>query len=244
MSVLIGALYGLFTLAGGILVRVLAAVALLGLVLIIALPGVFAWYWLSLMYDSAVGIRSIGDLRWRRDSYYTPGHLWLRPIGAQTVRVGVDDIGQRVLHGITSISLAEAGTRIGVGQPIADIRCDRANVMLRSPVAGTIAAANRRLGRAPTLLNRDSYRRAWLVEIEPSDGGFDRWLSGGRARAWLANEGQRLTGCFERALGVAAADGGELIRTPPTALSDEQWRDLRVAFLETPAFIDATPNQN
>jgi glycine cleavage system H protein len=244
MSFLISGLYGLLALAGALAVRAFAAMAFIGLLAIVALPAVFTFYWLTVLYDGVVGVRRIGQLRWRRDSYYTPGHLWLRPLTPQLVRVGVDEIGQRVLPDVESIALAQAGTRVAEGQPIADIRCGHGGVVLRSPVDGTIAFANPRLTRTPALLNRDSYRRAWLVDIEPRNGALDRWVFGRRARTWLADEERRLTGFFERGLGMAAADGGELVHTSPAMLSDDQWREMRAAFLEPSAYVDPTVSQN
>jgi glycine cleavage system H protein len=236
MTWITAGLMGLFALGAGLLVRVLAAAALFGLLLVPVFALVFGWYWLTLVYDGIVGIRRVGHLLlWRRDSYYTPGHLWLRPMRLQTVRVGVDDVGQRVLGDAASIALPEAGTQIRQGEPIADILCGRDHVVLRAPFAGTIAAANPRLVNTPALLHRDPYRRGWVVEITRPEDRFDGFVAGGRASAWLANEEQRLTGFFERALGVAAADGGELIQTPPQALTGDQWRVIRAAFLDTVA---------
>jgi glycine cleavage system H protein len=232
MTVLMGAFIGISTLVVGLLVRAAAAVALLGLLLTLVLIGVFGWYWLTLVYHATIGIRRVGHLHWRRDCYYTPGHLWLRPMRRQTVRLGVDDIAQRLLLDVGSIALPAVGTRVGRGEPIALIGCGHGQVVLRAPVPGTIAAANSRLVNAPALLHRDPYRRGWFVELEPQDVRFDGFAFGGRARAWLANEERRLTEFFERALGVAAADGGELIRTAPETLTDDQWSTIREAFLE------------
>src|SRR6266542_1113339 len=118
--------------------------------------------------------------------------MWLRPMRAEAVRVGVDDIAQRVLCGIGSIAMPEAGTCVRQGEPIANIQCGRESIVLRAPMAGTIAAVNPRLAHAPSLLHQDPYRRGWFVEIEPRDRWFDGLLTGNRARAWLASEEQRL----------------------------------------------------
>ena len=238
MALLIPGLTELFTLGAGLLVRVAVALGLIGLLLLPVLAGVFLCYWGTLVYDGIVGIRRVGHLLWRRDSYYTPGHLWLRPM-RQAVRVGVDDIAQRVLPDADWIALPEAGTRVLRGEPIADILSAHSHIVLRAPVAGTIAAANARLVNTPALLHRDSYRRVWIFDITPQAARFYEFVTGARARAWLANEEQRLTGFFERALGMAGADGGELMHTPPDALTAEEWSAIRVAFLDPAAFDPA-----
>lgn len=240
MTFLMTALLGLVALVVGLLMRGVVAVAFMALLLLPVIAVVLGWYWLTLGYDGIVSIRRVGHLWWRRDSYYTPGHLWLRPMRLQAVRVGVDDIAQRVLPDVNAISLAEAGTRVRQGEPIADILCGHGHVVLRAPVAGTITAANSRLENAPALLHRDPYRRGWFVDIQPLGARFDGCVAPDRARAWLANEEGRLTGFFERAIGMAAADGGELIQTPPEALTDDQWSVIRAAFLEPAASAEPT----
>jgi glycine cleavage system H lipoate-binding protein len=217
---------------------------LLGLLLVPVLIGLFGWYWLTQVYDGLVGIRRVGHLRWRPDSYYTTGHLWLRPMSRQTVRVGVDDIAQRVLPDVESITLAQAGTCVRRGEPIAQLEWGRGHVaVLRAPVAGTIAAANPRLVHTPALLHRDPYRRGWVVDITPQEDRFDRFVAQGAAWAWLATEERRLTGQFEGALGMAAADGGELMHTPPETLTEDQWSAIRAAFLEPEDGVHRTTRQ-
>jgi hypothetical protein len=56
---------------------------------------------------------------------------------------------------------------------------------------------------------------------------------GEQARSWLRAEGERLTLFYEEQLGMAAADGGELIGSPETLLSDAQWKALTRSFLRT-----------
>jgi glycine cleavage system H protein len=182
MTFLIAAAVGLFTLVVGILIRLTAAVSVLGLLLVPAFVALFCWYWATQMYDGIVGIRRVGSLFWRRDSYYTPGHMWLRPMSLETVRVGVDDIAQRVLPEIDAIALPEAGTRVRAGEPIADLRFADGHITLRAPVAGTIAAANPRLVNAPVLLHRDPYRRGWFVDITSDAARLDGFVAQGRAR--------------------------------------------------------------
>ena len=235
MTVLILGLIGVFAVVAGVLLRVAVALVMLALLVAPVVAGVFGWHWLTVAWDRVVQIRRVGHLRWRRDSCYTPGHLWLRPMRHHTVRVGVDDIAQRVLPDVRSIALPAEGTRVLRGEPIADLSCGRGHVVLRSPVSGTITDANPRLAHTPGWLHRDPYGRGWVVDIETPEAGFDGFVPKGRASTWLATEEQRLTGFFERALGMAAADGGELMVTPPEALTDDQWRAIQAAFLDSAA---------
>ena len=202
-----------------------------------------AWAWAGRLADRMSGLTRVGHVLWRRGCYYTPGHLWLRPRAAGAVRIGLDDVAHRVLPDIGSVRLPLAGARLQAGDPLGQIHCASGTVTLLAPVTGTVAAVNERLEREPSLLHADPYRRAWLVEMEPRDAAFRLLPSGERARRWLAREDARLTAFFEQQLGIAAADGGELLVPPHTLLTPAQWQAARSSFLPAAACRDTAPQQ-
>ena len=51
------------------------------------------------------------------------------------------------------------------------------------------------------------------------------------AASWLRREAQRLEHFFEHELGLAAADGGALLASPMTSLSEDGWKRLTRTFL-------------
>lgn len=215
----------------GLIVRALLAILVLATIVIPIAAVLLGWTWMRRGVDRATGVQRVGHVRWRRGCYYTPGHLWLRPRGEQGVRIGLDDVAQRVLPQIAQVSLPVAGEAVQRGQAIGSITCADATVVLRSPVTGTVAAINRRLLKAPSLLHRDPYRRAWLVEVTPSEREYQSLPTEERARQWIAREDQRLTEFLEQQLGIAAADGGELMVPPHRLLTPSQWDAVRKGFL-------------
>lgn len=223
----------------GLVARALLAVLIIALLILPLAVLIVGWEQARRLADRITGLRRVGHVFQRSGCYYTPGHLWLRPQPAGTVRVGLDDVAHRVLPDIGAVRFAEAGARLERGDPLAQIHCASGLLTLRAPVAGTLAAVNERVERQPDLLHADPYRRAWLVEMQPDDRSFERLPSGEAARRWLALEDARLTDFFERELGIAAADGGELILPPHVLLSPEQWRAVRAAFL--PSVHGGTP---
>jgi glycine cleavage system H protein len=94
-----------------------------------------------------------------------------------------------------------------------------------------VAAVNEAVREVPSLLHRDPYRRAWLVDVRPDGSDHTRLPSGRQARAWLAREDERLTRFLEHQLGIAAADGGDVMVPPHRLLSPEQWDAVRRGFL-------------
>jgi glycine cleavage system H protein len=216
----------------GLIVRALVAILVLAAIVVPIAAVLMAGTWIAQAFDRATGLRKVGHVRWRRGCYYTPGHLWLRPQADGAVRIGVDDVAQRVLPEIAQVSLPMEGATLEPGEAIGSITCADSTVVLRSPVAGVIAAVNHRLLRAPSLLHRDPYRRAWIVEMRPKGQEYQELPSEERAREWIAREDQRLTEFLEHQLGVAAADGGELTVPPHRLLTASQWQTVREGFLK------------
>lgn len=214
----------------GLLVRALVAILILAVIVVPLAALISAWTWTMRGIDRAAGLRRVGHVRWRRGCYYTPGHLWLRPL-ADAVRIGMDDIAQRVLPEIAEVTLPIAGTTVRMGDALGRIRCADGTVVLRAPVAGVVASINHRLEKTPALLHRDPYRRAWLVDLRPKDVDYTTLPADDRARDWIASEDRRLTEFLEHQLGVAAADGGELTVPPHRLLTPAQWDAVRAGFL-------------
>jgi glycine cleavage system H lipoate-binding protein len=182
-----------------------------------------------------LGISRVSGLLWRDGLYYAPGHTWLRWNGEKhVVRVGLDDLGQHVFAKITEVVLPSLGEVLGTGQPGGVVRAGRRQAVIPSPVEGKVVAVNRRVLRNPALLHNDPYARGWLYAVEPSDAGYTRLPYGDVARQWFGGEAQRFSAFIEHQLGMAAADGGELVAPGPTLLSDAQWQEMTKSFLRAP----------
>lgn len=215
----------------GLIVRALLAILVLAAIVVPIAAVLMAATWVMRAVDRLTGVQKIGHVRWRSGCYYTPGHLWLRARGERSVRIGVDDVAQRVLPEIAQVSLPAEGEALARGQVIGSITCADGTVVLRAPVSGTVAAVNHRLVKTPSLLHRDPYRRAWLVEMRPEGRDYQVLPTDDRAREWIAKEDRRLTEFLEHQLGVAAADGGELMVPPHRLLTPAQWQAVREGFL-------------
>lgn len=215
----------------GLGIRALIAVAIIAAIALPIAGALLAWQGIRRLSEGATGLARVGHLRWRRGNYYSPDHLWVRPRGIGRVRIGLDDVAQRVLPEIDGVTLAAAGTTVQKGDVIGVIRCFNGTVPLRSPLSGMVAAANAAVARTPSLVHADPYRRAWLLDVRADGAEHQSLPAGRRARAWLAREDERLTDFLEHQLGIAAADGGELMVPPHRLLSDAQWQKVVEGFL-------------
>jgi glycine cleavage system H protein len=178
------------------------------------------------------GYRSAGNLRFRGGLAYAPGHTWVKPEGS-ALKVGLDDLAQRLLPWTVAVEMPRTGQFVKEGEPVATLSCGDREVQVAAPASGRIVAVNPEVLREPTLAKSENYGSGWLFAIEPDGKEWKTLPAGERARNWLRAEGERLTRFYEEQLGMAAADGGELIGSPDTLLTDSQWKALEHSFLRT-----------
>jgi glycine cleavage system H lipoate-binding protein len=144
--------------------------------------------------------------------------------------VGFDDLAQRLLMGNGAIELPRPGRVVRAGEVIGSVRAGNKEAALVAPIAGTITGVNPDVARDPSLIHRDPYGRGWLYRLATVDG-LERLRRGPVARAWLEDEQGRLARFLETELGVAAADGGEIVAPAPSLLTPAQWERLAAEFL-------------
>lgn len=168
----------------------------------------------------------------RAELHLAPGHTWLAPRRRGGVlAVGLDEVAERILPSATALELPAPGMEVHRGDPIVVVRAGRRAIRIGAPVDGTIVAVNHRIRRAPALVKEDPYGRGWLFLVAPRDDGWKRLPSGAQAEAWAASERRRLARFVEDELGLAAADGGELLAPAPALLGEDAWRRVVAAFL-------------
>jgi glycine cleavage system H protein len=215
----------------GILIRFLIAVVGLAL---IALPlaGVFlAWQRVERWRERARGLVRDGTLLWKRGVYFAPGHTWLGPQADGSVRIGLDDLAQKMLPGARVLHFAPVGSQVRQGEVLATLEVGEHQLPIEAPTAGRVVAINGHISNRPELLHRDPYDRGWLASVVPVARSFERFPTGDEAVSWMRREDHRLNAFLESELGIAAADGGEWIVPPAAMLSDAQFESLRREFL-------------
>ena len=181
------------------------------------------------------GVMRVGRLFWSDHVYYSPGHVWVRPMSRQRALVGIDDLAQRLFAAPMGVKLPQPGTEVRAGQLLAEVRTAGRRAAILSPISGVITRVNELVREDASLIHRDPYSRGWLVAVRPSDTAFQKLPAGRAARTWLSTEEHRLSRFYETQLGIAAADGGDFVKHPPALLTDEQWRALTHEFLANPS---------
>src|SRR3990170_3409186 len=90
------------------------------------------------------------------DLYYWPEkHVWLRPEADGTVTIGITDVAQHLAGSIIAATPKEAGKPIKKGKSSGTVESGKWVGPVKSPVNGTILAANDALRTDPKVINRD-----------------------------------------------------------------------------------------
>lgn len=220
---------GIFLL--GLLVRL---GLLMAVIAVFAIP-VLVLYGLSVAYRwlraRQLGLVDVNGLELADARYYAPGHAWLSKRPGGRLRVGLDDLAQHLLPHATAVQLPRPGTPLAEGLPAVTVTCGLRSATIPSPVTGTVIDVNEALAGNPDLLHTSPYVRGWLFTMKPATASYLGLPTGRTARTWFRKEEGRLSSFLEGELGLAAADGGELVVPAPALLPEETWRSLVTSFL-------------
>jgi glycine cleavage system H protein len=223
-------------LVAGLVVRFGVAVVLLAVLVALLLPFLYAGEGVRVLWRRLAGFASVSGLTFRRGTYYSQGHAWLRT-RAGLVRLGLDDLAGRLLRSVDAIALPPVGTYVKEGDALATLGAGSRGLIIPSPVEGTITRVNDGLDERPQAVVDDPYGRGWLVEVNPTTVAFRKLRRDQEAETWMKGEAARLSLALEHATGILAADGGELAVPSHLLISDEQ----RVALERD--FLQALPSQ-
>ncbi|MFA7404391.1 MAG: glycine cleavage system protein H [Pelobacteraceae bacterium] len=103
---------------------------------------------------------------------YSGEGVWVRLEGDR-VRLGLSDYLQQRSGDIAFVDVKPAGTILAFDDEFASIETVKANVMLASPVSGTVLRVNPALEITPELINKDPFGEGWLCEVEISNWDGD-----------------------------------------------------------------------
>jgi glycine cleavage system H protein len=97
---------------------------------------------------------------------YTSSHEWIRREADGTLTIGITDHAQAALGDLVFIELHKPGRALAAGEACAVVESVKAASDVYAPVAGTVAAVNDEVAKAPEKVNTDAYS-AWLFRLRP-----------------------------------------------------------------------------
>ncbi len=154
--------------------------------------------------------RIAGPHRMPAGMFLHPSHLWLTIDPQGRVKVGLDELAQRLIGPIDGVRFQSDGQRIARGDTLLSIQVGDTEVPIASPVSGVLEKtqipANGRTGTDPD---------AWLCSLQPEKLGEEirplrlaedaaSWLAGEFVRLREALHGLRLSPAM-----ATLPDGGE-----------------------------------
>lgn len=98
-------------------------------------------------------------------------HLWVKPLAADTVRIGFDSLGVETNGTLAQLSFVDAGAEVGQGRPMGQLEAAKFVGPLTSPLSGTVLTVNDAVLADPGLAEREPYGAGWLVDLSLSEPG-------------------------------------------------------------------------
>ncbi len=119
------------------------------------------------------------------DVLYCRNHMWCRPTGDGSHRVGFSAYAVRLMQDVYFLEWSiDAGATVAAKAAIGYIETSKAQSELYAPFAGTVRAFNGELLNDPSAINTDAYGDGWLFE---TSGTPDGAMTAAEYHAFLAD---------------------------------------------------------
>lgn len=164
---------------------------------------------------------------------YHPGHTWAKPVGDDTVVMGIDDFARRLIGSAERISVPSIGAWLRQGSKAFRVSIDGRSADFVSPVEGEVVEVNSALAERPAMATEEPYGRGWVLKVRSADlaRNLKNLLSGSTARKWMEDSRERLDHQVMALSGSVLMDGGEPISGFARHLPEEDWKRLVEEFL-------------
>ncbi|MHC4940100.1 MAG: glycine cleavage system protein H [Planctomycetota bacterium] len=161
-----------------------------------------------------------------QDLLYHQGHVWARPVGHDTVEVGMDDFARQLVGKADSFDLPKVGDWVQQGSPAFDVKTEEHTAHLVTPVSGKVVEVNK---HATT---DDPYRRGWLCRIRNFQlaDNLRNLLSGSLALRWMEDSRKQLEVQLMSLSGSVLQDGGAPSADFARHLDEPEWNHLAEEF--------------
>lgn len=175
--------------------------------------------------------------------YFDKSHTWAFMEKDGVVGIGIDDFLQHVTGPITKIKMKEPGEKVKKGDPFLTIIQEGKQLIIKSPISGTIKSLNTNLISNSSLLNNSPYNEGWIYKIEPTNWLRDiQFLIFAQGyKQWLKMEFLHLKDFLAVALRseysdktqIVLQDGGVIKNGILKDLRPEIWEDFQTHFLDS-----------
>jgi len=113
-------------------------------------------------------MKEIHEIVLPEDLRYSESHEWVK-VDGNKVRIGITDYAQNQLGDIVFVELPGVGDLLEKGREFGTVESVKAVAEVYAPMSGEVTAVNEALADAPELLNKDPYKKGWMVELTPNE---------------------------------------------------------------------------
>ncbi len=183
---------------------------------------------------------SLNDIRLPEGVFFHPGHTWASILRTGMMKIGVDDLTQRLIGKIDAVELKNVGTEVRQGEPIIQLRQGNKSVELVAPVDGIVERINPALKHNPILLKEDPYSAGWIAMVKPTNikNSIHSLNIAETAKEWLMQEIQSLKDFLagsrveDRLVGQTLQDGGTPVEGVLEYMDENAWSEFQSKFLK------------
>ncbi len=105
--------------------------------------------------------------------YLVQHDAWARPDGDGLVTVGITSLGAHISGEFIEFMPKPAGASVERDRSLGVLEMSKVIRAMRSPLTGTVVAANVRVSGRAALINEDPYGEGWLVRLRPANWASD-----------------------------------------------------------------------
>lgn len=140
-------------------------------------------------FPASEAVSTLAPHRVPAGMFLHPSHLWLTIDPRGRVRIGLDELAQKLVGRLDVVRFKQAGQRISRGDTLFSVQVGDMEVPIASPISGVVEAT-----QVPTGDGSGTDPEKWICAVQPDDLSVEiRPLRiAGEAAAWLASEFARL----------------------------------------------------
>lgn len=112
--------------------------------------------------------KELNELDFPNNVLYSIDHKWAKQEG-DIIRVGITDFVQDQIGHFVSVELPEINKRFDRNEIFGTLESVNAIRNLYMPISGEVLKINEMLFNEPELLNKDPYKKGWIIVIKPFD---------------------------------------------------------------------------
>lgn len=164
-----------------------------------------------------------------KEYYYHNGHAWAKLEEKDLVKIGIDDLTQKIMGSIDEIEPPALGKNLKQGEVVWKIRHGQRKLRQLSPLGGTVVEVNEKVKKDPSLMNRSPYEEGWVLKIKPKALGEElpKLMDSLQMKIHFDQLKATLRSSFNHeTLGTVYGDGEEILSSAAERLDEKWWRIL------------------